>query len=106
MGNSAFDYEERFVCNNCYEEFTDPVKSSDQFGDWIYICPFCGSEDFDRLFQCSCCGKWVPENEAVLDAYCDDCMNDSIKLMRDYMENGEPMDAEHRKIFLDYFNSL
>ena len=102
---SGFDDTERYICNNCGTEFTDPVQSR-YFNGWEYACPYCMSEDFEQMIQCECCGNWVRESEAETDCYCSDCIKDSIKLMRDYMEHGKPMATDYRKVFLDYFDSL
>ena len=98
---SGFDDTERYICNNCYGEFTDPLIVADE-----QHCPYCYGDDFEPLVRCECCHDWFAKSEMKTEEYCSDCVNDSIKLMRDYMEHGKPMAADYRKVFLDYFDCL
>ena len=72
-----------YYCNNCKDVFDADdarrIDASFRAGDWIkeeyeYVCPHCGSCDYDEAVECSDCGKYVLKEESF-GGYCEECVN-------------------------------
>lgn len=56
-------------CNDCGCRFDESdTITKDEFGRPIYICPNCGSEDWEGLHKCRC-GEYIRDSEDL----CENC---------------------------------
>lgn len=84
-----------FLCANCGQTFDSPKDvadfTSEYWGERVThytpACPYCGSDDFDRMRKCVVCGEDISPDERL----CDNCRElirdvaDSIKSNARYL---------------------
>lgn len=68
-----------YICNECKEVFEEceVVYESVPYGMGsayrkLYVCPYCGENDFDEAERCDHCGEWASK-ESMTDGYCEEC---------------------------------
>lgn len=67
-----------FWCENCQEDFEEllEIREYHDFFDGkhetFYVCPLCGSEEWQEARICKRCGRWMPESQALF-SLCVDC---------------------------------
>lgn len=76
---------ERFDEPHVYQEETGVVAPDGTKEIWDYeTCPHCGSEDFNELETCECCGEPKEYKELVdFSDFCEDCYEELKTLMLD-----------------------
>ena len=68
----------KYVCLNCERDFDEPETYTEMHGftygpgEKIYLCPFCGSEDFIDAIYCDIC------DDPILDDYIKTTLGDII----------------------------
>jgi hypothetical protein len=55
----------------CQRIFDQPAKRYDEKGDYIEVCPYCESDEKERVSICTKCG----EPSEYLESLCDGCKN-------------------------------
>ena len=93
-----------YQCNDTGRLFEEPREVRDEFGEWEGVCPCCGETDYDEVFPCGMCGKYVPDDAWVGDSrtgchLCDDCRKGAIVTL---FETGAADLSEPEEIWLDY----
>lgn len=81
-------------CNECGCEFEEPKKVYEHHSELngmggvtyetFYVCPFCGSDDYEEEEKCELCGKEYPRliYKAEKDI-CTDCFTQLVNIMDD-----------------------
>ena len=92
-----------YQCNETGRLFEEPREVRDEFGEWEGVCPCCGETDYDEVFPCGMCGKYVPDDAWVGDSrtgchLCDDCRKGAIVTL---FETGAADLSEPEEIWLD-----
>ena len=92
-----------YQCNETGRLFEELRYVRDEFGEWEGVCPCCGETDYDEVFPCGMCGKYVPDDAWVGDSrtgchLCDDCRKGAIVTL---FETGAADLSEPEEIWLD-----
>ena len=70
-----------YICKECTNVVED-YEIKREKGEWLdgyymgddYVCPHCGSEEFQEAVQCPICGEYVAKEESY-DGFCEDCVD-------------------------------
>ncbi len=88
-----------YVCNECQQEFTSPVKLTQRHGlssppyEILYVCPRCKSTDYKKKSAeyCRCCGARLKNSDSD---YCsEECQTNGMKL--------QARERKRRKVLYD-----
>lgn len=66
-----------YICDKCGRVFDDPKELKNMGGDVgesVYVCPYCGHDEYEEVVECAVCGDVVRESETV-ECVCENCLN-------------------------------
>lgn len=67
-----------YVCADCKQAFDAPLRQKDGGGDvgedW-FVCPHCGSDDYDEAGVCALCGETVRKLDMCIHGTGDICVS-------------------------------
>lgn len=66
-----------YICDECERIFNEPRELKNMGGDIgesLYVCPYCGSQDYSEAVECAICGDILPEHETT-ECVCEKCLN-------------------------------
>lgn len=92
-----------YQCNDTGRLFEEPREVRDEFGEWEGVCPCCGETDYDEVFPCGMCGRFVGDDFRVWsgrlsDYLCTDCRKKAALTL---FETGAADLSEPEEIWLD-----
>lgn len=86
-----------YVCEDCGRTFDEPIKTKEKLGEFwgapafhdIYVCPYCESEEIDKLSVCPVCGEPMKADQDFCNAcenFVSESLNDYIKSVQRYLK--------------------
>lgn len=80
-----------YKCEDCGHEFEEPLILKERHGlDYGYeeipVCPACMSSEYTKGTDCPICGEVSYKNHG----FCDECMDEAKKLIREDFESLPP----------------
>lgn len=66
----------QYVCSKCGEYFDKPQELKNMGGDIgesVFVCPFCGCDEYIEVVECAVCGDVVYESDTH-ECVCDKCL--------------------------------
>lgn len=66
----------QYVCSKCGEYFDKPQELKNMGGDIgesVFVCPYCGCEEYEEVIECDICGEIVPEYDSR-EGVCEKCL--------------------------------
>ena len=65
-----------YICDGCDNLFDEPKRLKDMGGDIgedVWVCPYCGCENYEEAIECAICGDVVRESETE-NCVCEKCV--------------------------------
>lgn len=95
-----------WICMDCRETFSEPGTKSEDYGwetdlghvsayQYYYVCPNCGSADFDETEICAKCGETFAKDEMDYNIDGDLVCKDCFKAMNIYIDENDKGDINN-----------
>ena len=82
-----------YECNNCGCKFEEPKLIRDDECGVFPVCPLCGDDDYELLYECEVCGEYFEEVD--YDA-CPECLANVKKKLEKFLGS---LTTGERKVF-------
>ena len=88
-----------YYCKSCGSTFGQPERKK----NGQYICPDCGSRQFEEAKQCPICKDYfIPDR--TYDKYCDDCIESALDQLRQAIDRH--VDPDYIELLREEFGDL